>query len=177
MQSNSLEDKVKKDAEQIGNNYGRDLKLVEPKKGGPSFPTLQLNAPNEEHRETILDEIITVIVNEGYDTTYIKLDKAIVAFQPTDCYSSLPDEITTAIDECLSAHNLTPSSGRSNGPTFEAYKLKTGYRVDITFIGSLDYDTFRDIIGENQTIYINNEYSIDFIKIKNGDLSVRVVPT
>jgi hypothetical protein len=152
---------IEQDAQEIESNYGRDITVEEQRKD--FLPQLHLHIHGENE---IADEIVSVIVNKGYETSYINFDEQTVAFTPTDQAASFPDKMDDAIGKFLSDHNLIKDNG------FSVYSLPNGYEVHISFIGELSYDTLTR--SENALLYSTNNIEISFRGFHSGMLVLEV---
>jgi len=158
---NTIIKTVEQDAREIESNYGHELTVEE--QNGEALPQLHLHIARENE---IADEIISVIVNKGYEASYVRFNEQTVAFTPENQADDLPKEMDAAIDTCLSEYDLV-----KNG-NFEVYPLSSGYEVHIEVIGNLSYDAITQ--PQSPLLYITDDIEVVFRGFQNSMLVLTV---
>ena len=158
---NTIIKTVEQDAREIESNYGHELTVEE--QNGEALPQLHLHIARENE---IADEIISVIVNKGYEASYVRFNEQTVAFTPENQADDLPKEMDAAIDTCLSEYDLIKSSN------FEVYPLSSGYEVHIEVIGNLSYGAITQ--PQSPLLYSSDDTEVVFRGFQNSMLVLTV---
>lgn len=156
----SIVQQMEEDAEEIERNYGRTLTVKQNESG---LPLLLVNTD-----EDVVDEIATVIANEGYRIAYANFDEHEVAFAPRDEKERMADKFHTAVTKLRKKYDLTPAD------EFEAYSIPNGWQVHLPFIGTLSYE---DISEPNNVLMRYNNVKIIFEGVKTGKAILRCEET
>lgn len=150
---NNLFERMEDQAQQIKHNYGRRITVEN--KDGANLPQLVVSTDQD-----IIDEIVTVITQKGFEAAYANFDENKMAFVPRDQKGQMKSRFHKAIDEFRDKHDLTPKE------QFNAYKLDSGWEVHLSFIGGLTYEDLSD----NNVLLRCENIKVTFRGIKNGRL-------
>jgi hypothetical protein len=156
---------MEQDVEEVAENYGRDISLVNEFEDVDELPLIRLKATYNSLN--VVDEVAGVLQGMGYEVAYVDFDEEYVAFCVRSNIEQVPYEMLDVLYECLDSWEIVPDEEMS------AVKLQDGYEITVPFERPLFYDMVCSKEHEPLT-YMRDGVVVNFTGTHDDDLLLTI---